>query len=98
MMTHSLEESNFRISELVNEYGKFISHVIEETSDRSNWISYPNFDWSLMPGKIRSDLVSEVKGDEENLNFKINFEMKLIERLSDEINSKQYQGLLSSPV
>jgi hypothetical protein len=93
MMTPSIEESNVRISELINNYGKFISNVIEETGDRSNWRSYPHFDWSLMPGKIRSDLVSEVDGERNNQNLKMNFKMTLIEKLDEEIKSKQYQGL-----
>jgi hypothetical protein len=93
MMTPSLEKSNLRISELINDYGKFISNVIEETSDRSNWMSYPSFDWSLMPGKMRSDLISEVDEERNNLSLKMSFKMTLIEKLDEEIKSKQYQGL-----
>lgn len=93
MMTPSLEESNLRISELINNYGKFISNVIEETSDRSNWRSYPTFDWSLVPGKIKSDLVSEVDKERTNLNLKMSFKMTLIEKLDEEIRGKRYQGL-----
>lgn len=89
LMTPSIEESNRRLSTLINDYGKFISIVVEGTSDRSNWMHYPHFDWSLMPGKIRSDLISEAEEWVHNPADR----MTSIEKFTMEVKNKQYQGL-----
>lgn len=89
IITPSLEESNRSLSALISEYGKFISRVVEGTSDRSNWKSYPRFDWSLMPSKIRSDLVSEAEEDVYRPSYQITY----IQKLSDDVKNRRYQGL-----
>ena len=87
--TPTLEESNKHLLELISEYGNFISQVVEQTDGRSNWLSYFHFDWSLMPGKIRSDLLYEVN----ELNFNPDLRMSSIEKFSYEIKEMQYTGL-----
>ena len=86
MLTPTLENSNQNLLNIISKYGNIISAVVEQTSDRSNWLFYPNFDWSLMPGNIKSDLISEVDN-----NFFEPIDMTSIEKLTYEI--KQYKGL-----
>lgn len=91
MMTPTLEESNRSVSKLIDNYGEFISNVIEKTSDRSNWKHYRSFDWQLMPGKISFDFASKIDEEISNLNLKMS--SNRIENLSEEIIDKQYEGL-----
>lgn len=87
LLTPTLEDSNRRLLNIISKHGNLISAVVEQTGDRSNWLYYSNFDWSLMPGNIRSDLISEV---EDNFFEPMNM-MTSIEKLTYEI--RQYQGV-----
>jgi len=77
-------------SKFIKEYGKMVSSVVEGTHDRSNWFYYINgLDTSLMPGRVLSELSSEV---EEQMNLK-SPKVSIVEKLIEErLDRRECQG------
>ncbi|RLI76115.1 hypothetical protein DRO97_01610 [Archaeoglobales archaeon] len=63
-----LYEMNGFLLELIKNYGELIEKVVELTHDRSNWLHYPYFDYTLIPGMIREDVIeNQIKEEERNI-------------------------------
>ena len=59
-----LDEMNMFLLELIKNYGKLIERVVEQTHDRSHWLNYLNFDYTLIPNEVRVDLIEKQIRDE----------------------------------